>query len=75
MTGNAGGRNSITDGVVVRQFEFAGWPDNALVPLSSTTAATTTGGSSSSSSLLSLLELLETWQQRSGNQPITVHCM
>jgi len=62
--GNTGGGNS-SDGVVVRQFEFTGWADSVSVPSSGSGA----GG------LLSLLELLETWQQRSGNQPMTVHCM
>jgi len=59
--GNAGGNTD--DGVVVRQFQFTGWPDNAAVP------------SARGASLLSLLELLESWQQRSGNEPITIHCM
>jgi len=51
------------DGVMVRQFQYSGWPDNATLPLSH------------GAGLLSLLELIESWQQRSGNEPITVHCM
>jgi len=58
--GNPTGKS---DGVVVRQFQFTGWPGNAGLP---------SGGGAG---LLSLLELLESWQQRSGNEPITVHCM
>jgi len=59
--GNPGGKSD--DGVTVRQFQFSGWPEKARLP--------TSGGAG----LLSLLELLESWQQRSGNEPITIHCM
>jgi len=60
-SGNAGGKSD--DGVTVRHFQFSGWPEKAALP------------SSCGAGLLSLLELLESWQQRSGNEPITVHCM
>jgi len=60
---SAGSPGGNSDGVVVRQFQFTGWPEKASLPLSR------------GAGLLSLLELLETWQQRSGNEPITVHCM
>jgi len=59
----AGSPGGNADAVTVRQFQFTGWPENAGVP------------SGHAAGLLSLLELLESWQQRSGNEPITVHCM
>jgi len=60
VAGKSGGNS---DGVCVRQFQFTGWPETAAVP------------TSRGAGLLSLLELMESWQQRSGNEPITVHCM
>jgi protein tyrosine phosphatase len=51
-----------SDPVTVRHFQFAAWPSHDVVP-------------TSQSALLSLLGLLETWQQRSGNGPIVVHCL
>ena len=48
----------------VRQFQFTGWKDpiTASVP-------------ESRSSMIHLLHLVEKWQQRSGNNVITVHCL
>jgi len=59
--GSSGGKSN--DGVMVRQFQLSGWSETACLP------------SSRGAGLLSLLELLESWQQRSGNEPITIHCM
>jgi len=59
--GNPSGKSG--DEVIVRQFQFTGWPEKACLP------------SSRGAGLLSLLELLESWQQRSGNELITIHCM
>jgi len=50
------------DPLFVRQFQYLGWPGDMTVP-------------PQTSSVLSLLSLVERWQQRSGNSLITAHCM
>ncbi|KAI0228027.1 Receptor-type tyrosine-protein phosphatase mu [Lamellibrachia satsuma] len=46
----------------VQQFHYHGWPEDSSLP-------------TSLSSLISLLSVVQRWQQRSGNRPIVVHCM
>ena len=46
----------------VRQFQFHGWPASESLPLRK-------------QSLIELLQLIEKWQQRSGDRTIVVHCM
>ncbi|XP_078656416.1 uncharacterized protein LOC144902749 isoform X2 [Branchiostoma floridae x Branchiostoma belcheri] len=47
---------------IVHQFEFTSWPSGRSTPISV-------------DDLLELLGLVEKWQQKSGNGPITVHCI
>ncbi|KAL5021811.1 hypothetical protein ScPMuIL_000966 [Solemya velum] len=47
---------------IVRQFQFHRWPENSLVP-------------SSKVALLELLDMVDKWQQHTGNKSVTVHCM
>ncbi|KAI8508966.1 hypothetical protein Bbelb_128140 [Branchiostoma belcheri] len=47
---------------IVHQFEFTSWPSGRSTPISV-------------DDLIELLGLVEKWQQKSGNGPITVHCI
>jgi len=46
----------------VRHFQFLAWPRDSVLPVNN-------------SALLTLFQMLEKWQQRSGNTAIVIHCM
>ncbi len=48
--------------VKVKQFQLTNWNEDEPLP-------------PSKKDLLELIELLEKWQQKSANGPITIHCM
>ncbi len=48
--------------VKVKQFQLTNWNEDESLP-------------PSKKDLLELIELLEKWQQKSANGPITIHCM
>lgn len=47
--------------VTVKQFHLTNWPEGQELP-------------ESKKDLLDVMDLVERWQQQSGNGPVTIHC-